>query len=310
MYEAAGTIWMFGLQTDSDATEQVSLNQLESAMWMWSEERLAASGTSTSSRRYTFDVILQAIVDDPTVAQPLAHSGGVLMVRLLQMLCGRAIILAWYHEMGEALRKNEEDRVLMLLEPALSVPIRLRLNPDKDTCMLVQLAFSESLLTSSAASGADSFWKFASQIRQLSVFRDAISSNASLPNMEKALGHYGFIFGGKKLIPSDVKALKSLDPYVCAPACATAYSLMEPFCPELMQPTLLMRCAQLSAARESGDTEASGASLVFIFDCLRVWRLTGEHKADNVYTLSKITGQENKKNTSDCTFAFQKEGRH
>ena len=110
--------------------------------------------------------------------------------------------------MGEALRNNEEDRILKLFEPGLSVPIRLRLNPDKDTCMLVQLAVSESLLSSSAASGADSFWKFTSQIRQLSVFRNAISSNASLTQLGKTLGQYSFTFRGKKLIPSDVKASK------------------------------------------------------------------------------------------------------
>ena len=98
-----------------------------------------------------------------------------------------------------------------------------------------------------------------------------------------------------------MKALKSLEPFLSKKVCASAYSLAEPFCPELQNPTLLMRIAQLSSARggprgeEAATSAASGASMALVFDTLRVWRLCGEYKPDHVYTLSLITGQENNK---------------
>ena len=117
---------------------------------------------------FPFDVPLPAKVEDPSVAQRCAeHSSGVLMAHAVPMLAGRAIVIAWYGAMGEALEAERKDKVFRLLEAAMSVPIRLRLWLDDDACNLVSLMFAENLFASCAASGAKSFWKFAEQIVEL-----------------------------------------------------------------------------------------------------------------------------------------------
>ena len=77
-----------------------------------------------------------------------------------------------------------------------------------------------------------------------------------------------------------------------------ACSLAEAVCPELREPTLLLRLAQLSngrAATSKADRDgAARESMVFILDCLRVARLTGEIPKGEGLTLNKITGQERK----------------
>jgi hypothetical protein len=58
-----------------------------------------------------------------------------------------------------------------------------------------------------------------------------------------------------------------------------------------------MRIAQLSTARVGSaiDKQTSARdSLVLVFDCLRVWRLTGDCPKDDTYTVGKVTGQEKK----------------
>jgi hypothetical protein len=72
---------------------------------------------------------------------------------------------------------------------------------------------------------------------------------------------------------------------------------MECVCPELRESTLLMLIAQLSSARggsTSGekDDDAATGTLAFVFDCLRVYRLTGDCPKEDVYTVSNISGQE------------------
>ena len=111
-----------------------------------------------------------------------------------------------------------------------------------------------------------------------------------------AMKPYGLTFKGKALTEANIKALKCLAPFVEDAACCMAYSIVESFCPELREATLLMRIAQLATARgaSSGMEKAASAcaSLAFVFDCLRVYRLTGD--CPDVYTVSKVTGQEKK----------------
>ena len=213
----------------------------------------------------------------------------VVMAHALPMLARRTIEIAWFAEMGEALRGGNKERVLRLFEPALSVPISMRLCPDQDACQLVSLLFSENLFASTAASGADSFWKFAEK---------AIKDNVSLPKLSVALRQYGMTFKGMALTDANVKAFKSLAAFVEDGACGVACSLVEAYCPEIWDPTLLMRVAQLSAARagvgEVDREERARASLIFIFDCLRVLRLTGSCSNEEGYTVGKVTGQEKK----------------
>ena len=53
-----------------------------------------------------------------------------------------------------------------------------------------------------------------------------------------------------------------------------------------------MRIAQLCTRRYPDNTDAASESMVLIFDCLRVGRLTGERPADNHYKVKDVTGQE------------------
>ena len=295
-YEAAGTIWMLDAIRDLHS-DGITISQLERAMWMWSEEAFLLSATQPGNRRYSFDVPLPAKVEDVKVAQRKeADKSTVVMAQPLPMLAGRALVIAWHGAIGEALRGAEEERVFRLFEAALSVPIRLRLCSDEDSCQVVSLFFSESLFASSAASGADSFWKFAEKVGRLSGVAKAIVENASGPKLTAALKPYGLTFKGKALTEANVKALKSLAPFVGDAACGMSYSLVESFCPELREATLLMRIAQLATARAASSamerTASARASLVFVFDCLRMYRLTGD--CPDVYTVNKVTGQEKK----------------
>lgn len=157
-YEGAGTVWMLDALTPS-RSDIMTISQLDSANWTWSPGAFRLSSPHASSRRYSFGVLLPAKVEDQGVAQRISvNDSGVLFATAVPMLAGRAIVIAWYGAMGEALRAGNEDVVFRLFEAALSVPIRLRLCPDEDTCHVISLLFSENLYASSAAAGAESFW--------------------------------------------------------------------------------------------------------------------------------------------------------
>ena len=81
-----------------------------------------------------------------------------------------------------------------LFEAALSVPIRLRLNPDTDCCQLMSLTFSESMFAHCGATGAQSFRKFTQKVCELSNVKKAISSNASIPKLLAAVKQCGVSF--------------------------------------------------------------------------------------------------------------------
>ena len=297
-YEAAGTVWMLDVKNDKSRSESITISQLEGAMQMWSEQTLLLSSNHAPSRRYSFDVPLPVMVVDKNVAQRKEKGKGtVVMAQPLRMLAGHAVVMAWYGAIAESLQAENNDRVFKLFEAALSVPIRLRLCPDGDDCHLASLYFAESLYASFAASGADSFWKLAEKIAKLSPVAQAIADNISIPTLTKVIQKYGLTFRGKPISETGVKALKAVIPFVVDAGCNAAYSLTESFCPEIREATMLMRIAQLSAARlcSTVDKETSArASLRFVFDCLRVFRLTGDFPKDDVYTIAKITGQEKK----------------
>ena len=68
LYEAAGTIWMIDPVVDP-GSDSISISQLESARYLWSEEAFQSSSTQPMARRYSFDVPLPAKVIDSRVAQ-------------------------------------------------------------------------------------------------------------------------------------------------------------------------------------------------------------------------------------------------
>ena len=150
MYEAAGTIWMLDPVGDL-SSDSISISQLESAMKLWSEEAFLSSATQPMARRYSFDVPLPAKVVDSNVAQRKEEGEDtVVFAQPVPLLAGRPVVIAWYGAMSEALERaascagqddvrDLEHRVFKLFEAALSVPIRLRLNPDADNCRLLSL---------------------------------------------------------------------------------------------------------------------------------------------------------------------------
>jgi hypothetical protein len=300
-YEAAGTVWMCEVSADPVA-DTLSVSQVESAMAAFSKAAFLQSSNHAASRRFSFDVPLPLQVVDPLVAQrrpPPAASGadaGVLMAQPLPLLAGGALVVGWYAQMQEALLNAHEDEapVFKLLEAGLSVPLRFRLGCDSDECCLIGLHFSESILATAAAAAADSFWKVAEKVVKLTKFKQALARNLSIPKAKEELKGFGLTFKGKAFTDTVVKALKALAPFVGSAACCTAFVLMEACCPELRDSTLLMRIAQLCARRYPDNADAACESMVFVFDCLRVGRLTGERIAQNTYTVSNVTGQENK----------------
>ena len=288
-YEAAGTIWMLE-PIESASGDGVTVGQLESAMALFSEQAFIRSSTTPSLRRYSFDVSLPAAVENTQIVQRLSvGSGQVAMAHPLPILAGRAQVIAWYSAVAHSLKGKDISRVMKLFEAALSVPIRLRLDPDADSRQLASLQFSEVASATAAASGADIFWNFAEKINRLGEFRTGLAQSASLPKLNGILKKYGVSFKGKAVTEASAKALKCLAPFVCDSQCRLAYSLVDMFCPELREATLLMRIAQLSAVRApcaaGGSASASGGTdgsvsasggvnaLKFIFDCLRVARL-------------------------------------
>ena len=279
-YEAAGTIWM--LDPLSASGDEVTVGQLESAMALFSEQAFVMSASTQDLRRFSFDVPIPAAVENKSIAQRLAAGKEqVCMAHALPIIAGRAHVVAWYSAMAQSLMggKPSAARTMKLFEAALSVPIRLRLNPDTDSCHLAALQFTEVATMTAAASGADIFWNFAGKVNSLQGFSSALAQGLSITKLNLALKKYGVTWKGRPSTDAIVKALKALAPFVADPKCKMAYSLVDMCCPELRDATMIMRAAQLCAARSPGASEtdqcpASGGadSLVFIFDCMRVAR--------------------------------------
>ena len=287
-YEGAGTVFMCDFVAEADL-DTIRPCQLESASWCWSGAAFQASSPHAPSRRYSFDVPIPVKVVDPRVAQKAnTSSSAVVMAHALPVLAGRALLMTWYGAMAEALQKNNEGEVFRLFEAGMSVPIRFRLCPDGESCHLAGLVFSEALFASSAAAGAPSFWAFARKVRQLVDVARALQDNSSLTKIKAAIKQYSLTFKGKAVSDAQAKALKALDPFLGVDKCNEAYDLTESVCPEVMDPTILMRIAQLSSARAVGNPTDSFA---FILECLRVGRLTGSVQGGQ-YTVATVTGQE------------------
>ena len=300
-YEAAGTVWMCEFSTDT-VVDTFSVSQVECAMAAFSTDAFRRSSTHAPNRRYSFDVPLPVHVVDTKVAQrragPAAAGAdtGVLLAQPLPLLAGGALVVGWYAQMQDALEhaRSDEERVFKLLEAALSVPIRFKVGCDSDERCLVGLHFSESIFGTAAAAAADSFWKLAEKVAKLSKFKQGLARNLSIPKLKEEMRGLGLTFKGKAFTDTVVKALKALSNFVLNGPCCTAFGLMEACCPELRDATLLMRIAQLCARRSPDNPGAACEAMVFIFDCLRVYRLTGDRPAGNTYTVGDVTGQENK----------------
>ena len=259
LYEAAGTIWMLDPACDP-GNDSISISQLESATHLWTEEAFRSSATQPKARRFSFDVPLPAKVVDSKVAQrKKKDEDTVVFAQPVPLLAGRAVVIAWYDAMSEALERvskcgadhegvrDLEERVFKLFEAALSVPIRLCLDPDPENSRLLSLKFSEQAYSMCGASGADSFWKFAQKVGGLNAFKKGATS--SIPKALVALKPQGLLFKGKPLTEQSLKSLRALAPYVEDAKCSATFSMLECVSPEFRDTTLLFRLAQLISNR-------------------------------------------------------------
>ena len=289
VYEGAGTVFMldFTSEEDMDPTRPA---QLESALYLFSEEVYLLSSNHPPSRRYSFDVSIPAKVMDVKVAQKKQEgSTAVVMAHPLPAMGGRAVVIAWYGKMAEALKSNNENLVLRLFEAAMSVPIKMRVCPDADSCNLAGLLFAESLFSASGAAGTGAFWAWARKARRMEMVGKALSDNAPVLQMKAVMKKLGLTYKGKAVSDAHVKALKALEPYLGDEHCNQAYDRTESVCPEIMDPTIVTRIAQLSSARPHPKD-----ALIFIFACMRIGRITGSVQAGQ-YTSDSVTGQEKHK---------------
>ena len=96
-YEAAGTVWMCEIITDS-VVDTLSVSQVESALAAFSQAAFLRSSTHAPNRRFSFDVPLPVHMVDTSVAQkalrPAATGAetGVLMAEPLPLLAGGALV--------------------------------------------------------------------------------------------------------------------------------------------------------------------------------------------------------------------------
>ena len=291
-YEAAGTVWM--VDPICPDIDDVTISQLEGAMGMWAEETYLRSSTHAPSRRLSFDVPLPVKVVDAKAAQRVEPGKpGVCVTEPLTMLAGRVVVITWYSAMSEALQQSNHDRVWYLFNAALSVPIRMRVLPDGDASQLAALNFSETMFASCAASGADSFWRFAEKARRLAGVEASFAKQEPQSKLEAVIKNYGLTFKGKPLSSANVTALRGLQPFVLDGACASAFALVEVYCPELREPTLLMRIAYACSARGDSDAKAK-EYFVFSMNSLRVARLTGDIPKEEKLSVSRVVGREKK----------------
>ena len=291
-YEAAGAVWMLDLICSD--IDDVSVSQLEGAMGMWSEETYRLSSIHAPSRRLSFDVPLPVRLVDGKVAQRVEPGKpGVCVAEALTMIAGRAVVITWYSAMSEALQQSNDDRVWYLFNAALSVPIRMRVLPDGDATHMAALTFSEKMFASCAASGADSFWRFAEKACRLTNVANAFAIHEPQAKLEAAFKTYGLTFKGKALTSATVTALKGLQPFVLDDACGSAFALSEVYCPELREPTLLMRIGYACSTRGVSDAKAK-EYFFFVTNTLRMARLTGDIPKDEKLSVCRVAGREKK----------------
>eukprot|EP00959_Pyramimonas_sp_CCMP1952_P392286 8220155-Pyramimonas_sp.AAC.1 len=81
------------------------------------------------------------------------------------------------------------------------------------------------MFTASAASGADSFWRFAEKACRLTNVRASLAKSEAVAKLEAALKAYGLQFRGKPCTAATAAALTGLHTFVLDSACASAFSL-------------------------------------------------------------------------------------
>eukprot|EP00959_Pyramimonas_sp_CCMP1952_P141073 2952652-Pyramimonas_sp.AAC.1 len=70
------------------------------------------------------------------------------------------------------------------------------------------------MFSTCAATGADSYWRFAEKARRLTSVANAFARQEPLSKLESAIKTYGFTFKGKPRTAATLVALKGLRPFV------------------------------------------------------------------------------------------------
>ena len=309
-YEAAGTVFMLDAFSDTGiGSDRFTPTSLGAAAQNWSPETFARSAPRPQERRFSFDVPIPAQIVDINVAQRAstiaaatgaATGNDVVFAKAVPVIAGRAMVVSWYAAMAEALEKGEKERVGKLLEAAVSVPIRLRMAADLESCRLASLSFMEAWHCADAASGAASFWQWSSVVAKLKDVAAALAANKPISFLVDVLKTIGAQHRGKPAGPNTVRALKAVAPFLASDDCWSALSLAESCSPELRDPTILMFVANHCSAKAAFGAEAGAAPgaeelLVFSFNCMRAFRISGDHpKRSAPYTTTRLVGADKK----------------
>ena len=185
------------------------------------------------------------------------------------MIAGRAVVITWCAAMGEALEQSNEERAWHLFSAALSVPIRMRLQPDADSLHLSSLLFGERLSAASAATGAENFWRFAERACRLTNVASCFDNQEGRSKLEAALKAYGLQYKGKPRTRATARALQGVRTFVLDGACASAFARAEAFIPDLREPTLLMKICVACSKKAVSDAKAREL-FVFAVDSFRL----------------------------------------
>ena len=101
-----------------------SRTQLGVGRLFWSEEKFKRSADTWNLRQYNVHCSFFFSTAVSSSAQSIGDS-----FQGLPCVIGRALLLGWWSNMDDQLRANNTPMVMKLYEAALSIPIRMRLNP-------------------------------------------------------------------------------------------------------------------------------------------------------------------------------------
>jgi hypothetical protein len=133
----------------------------------------------------------------------------------LPIFGSRASILGWYSAMDDALRDGDTQKIIKLYEAGLSMPMRLRLTPSKNTVVLDSLTFSEDLWTSKEGA-SDSFWDFVVKVMAVIPTEPGIDK-LSAANLKKLADTLGLAYHATNVSESMARSVKDIAPFTQSP---------------------------------------------------------------------------------------------
>ncbi|CAE7231577.1 unnamed protein product [Symbiodinium sp. CCMP2592] len=132
LYEAAGSL--FWVPAGARAQEVLPV---QDCTWAQVEELKPLFEEAQELARVVFPATLSAWVEDISVLYPPGAGEGDCMPKALTLVENHALVVAWWLAMFEALRAENQDRVRLLYECALTVTIRLYVGTSKQALALM-----------------------------------------------------------------------------------------------------------------------------------------------------------------------------